>query len=822
MGRPKKRQVEEQDCTIKEKKKKINEKQKAGSSGTSGCKSRKNQYVKKEVDSDIANRDVQKPNKRGKCSNVNQCSKDSDACRVRKKRIKCENEDSGYEPSSLSTDSGDVLSNNTEAVVLKPEAKSSNNSSSSESEWEEVEEQSEQNLEDYKPSIPEGGVEITIDCPNLNIRKRKKKQFDEMEYIRLYINRARKDAQLCKHKVHLLCLLSHGFYVNSVLNSAFLKSMALSLIPIDVLNISSGKKVDKIDVDGIEKIVTWFRSSFTFESNKDAFINLNNSLISSFEKRCSSNSSEYNLMFVGIARVLGFKARFCLPLYPMTYKAQNLMKKSGKLKEEDKVSETLSSELCDSKASCSSKPKLIESSKKLESKSDISKSKKKVKAPCKKKNEQSDKMKKKAESASRPRRSAGKSYKISSDESDDESKDRNFNVHVGDNQESDDNCDKPRKTSSKIKKKEAKTDSNKSNRRVLSSDSESSSLPELSYKPDSVLCWAEIYSKPEKQWISVECSTNLVNKPSDVEALVPHPVAYIVSYDNESHIKDVTRRYCEDFLTSIRKLRADPDWWEETIEPFLPPNSKLDQEEEKKLDQMLINKPLPTTVAAFKNHPLYALKRHLLKFEAIYPPDAPPVGFFRQEPIYARDCVCQLHSRETWLKEARVVRIGEEPYKIVKARPKWDKMAGVMRTDLPLEIFGLWQTEPYEPPIAVDGKVPRNEYGNVELFKPCMLPRGTVHLQIPCLNRIARKLGIDCSPAVVGFDGHKGSVHPVFDGFVVCEEFKDTLLAAWDEEQENTRKREEEKREKRIYGNWKKLIKGLLIRERIKTKYDVK
>lgn len=34
-------------------------------------------------------------------------------------------------------------------------------------------------------------------------------------------------------------------------------------------------------------------------------------------------------------------------------------------------------------------------------------------------------------------------------------------------------------------------------------------------------------------------------------------------------------------------------------------------------------------------------------------------------------------------------------------------------------------------------------------------------LKVPGLNRIAKKLGIDCSPAVVGFDGHKGSVHPV-------------------------------------------------------------
>lgn len=46
-----------------------------------------------------------------------------------------------------------------------------------------------------------------------------------------------------------------------------------------------------------------------------------------------------------------------------------------------------------------------------------------------------------------------------------------------------------------------------------------------------------------------------------------------------------------------------------------------------------------------------------------------------------------------------------------------------------MELFGYWQTEPYDPPTATDGQVPRNCYGNVDLFKPCMLPKGTVHLQ---------------------------------------------------------------------------------------------
>lgn len=48
--------------------------------------------------------------------------------------------------------------------------------------------------------------------------------------------------------------------------------------------------------------------------------------------------------------------------------------------------------------------------------------------------------------------------------------------------------------------------------------------------------------------------------------------------------------------------------------------------------------------------------------------------------------------------------------------------------DQPLELFGKWQTTPYVPPVAKDGKVPRNEYGNVDLFKMCMLPTGTAYI----------------------------------------------------------------------------------------------
>lgn len=46
----------------------------------------------------------------------------------------------------------------------------------------------------------------------------------------------------------------------------------------------------------------------------------------------------------------------------------------------------------------------------------------------------------------------------------------------------------------------------------------------------------------------------------------------------------------------------------------------------------------------------------------------------------------------------------------------------------------------YVPPTAENGIVPRNEYGNVELFKACMLPKGTVHLQCTLKVYVIQKI----------------------------------------------------------------------------------
>ncbi|KAG8128084.1 hypothetical protein E2320_014981 [Naja naja] len=286
-------------------------------------------------------------------------------------------------------------------------------------------------------------------------------------------------------------------------------------------------------------------------------------------------------------------------------------------------------------------------------------------------------------------------------------------------------------------------------------------------------------------------------------------LCYIIGIDDSGFVKDVTQRYDPGWMTATRKCRVDAQWWEETLEPYKSSFVERDAKEEKEFLAKLQDQPLPKSISEYKNHPLYALKRHLLKYEAIYPDTASILGYCRGEAVYSRDCIHTLHSKDTWLKQARVVRIGEVPYKMVKGYSNQARKARMAepanRDKMDLPLFGLWQTEKYQPPLAVDGRVPRNEFGNVYLFQPCMLPIGCVQLNLPSLHRVARKLDIDCVPAVTGFDFHGGYSHPVTEGYVICEEYKEVL-----------------KREKRVLGNWKLLVKGLLIKERLKKRYSTK
>ena len=50
-----------------------------------------------------------------------------------------------------------------------------------------------------------------------------------------------------------------------------------------------------------------------------------------------------------------------------------------------------------------------------------------------------------------------------------------------------------------------------------------------------------------------------------------------------------------------------------------------------------------------------------------------------------------------------------------------------------------------------DGSLPFNEYGNFELFNG-PLPNGVVHINLPKIKSVCKKLGVEYWEAVSGFD----------------------------------------------------------------------
>ena len=73
----------------------------------------------------------------------------------------------------------------------------------------------------------------------------------------------------------------------------------------------------------------------------------------------------------------------------------------------------------------------------------------------------------------------------------------------------------------------------------------------------------------------MDCVTGSVVDAKVMEQSASKPVHYVIAFDNDECIKDVTVRYASDWLITTRKLRVssvDPNWWKETLNPFKTSN----------------------------------------------------------------------------------------------------------------------------------------------------------------------------------------------------------------------------------------------------------
>ncbi|CAG8551914.1 5862_t:CDS:10 [Paraglomus occultum] len=340
--------------------------------------------------------------------------------------------------------------------------------------------------------------------------------------------------------------------------------------------------------------------------------------------------------------------------------------------------------------------------------------------------------------------------------------------------------------------------------------------------------WCEVYAAVEKRWICVDPIRGKVDEPQAMEPAAcrnDNILAYVVAIDEDQYVKDVTRRYALQFGARTRKLRLPPtkegyDWWRETLSLYSRPYEReSDKLEDAELQSAAASEAMPNSIGAFNNHPLYALERQLKKYEYIHPKE-PVIGEYRGIPVYPRANVRQLHTAELWLREGRIVKEGEQPLKHVKSRAMTMSKRR-MKDDGPLEValYGEWQTEVYRAKPIINGIVPKNHYGNIDMFKPSMCPPGGVHIEINGIGKVAKRLSIDYALAVVGFDFQSRRCVPLINGIVVAQEHERTLLEAWVEYTAHIEATANAKREKEILGKWRKLVIGLRIRSRLKAVY---
>eukprot|EP01080_Neovahlkampfia_damariscottae_P003508 gene3508-6156_t len=297
-------------------------------------------------------------------------------------------------------------------------------------------------------------------------------------------------------------------------------------------------------------------------------------------------------------------------------------------------------------------------------------------------------------------------------------------------------------------------------------------------------CWIDVYSTKENDWIPFD-SFQKFKQPEKIKHEYP---VFSIAISKQDYVSDVTLKYLNVqqakkavfiqnrfseislFLTRYLKenyqILADPDY-----------ENVLNEENEEIQNQILSDsQEMPKTLNDFKNHPVrYFLEKNLGKYQAIYPEDTKPVDYFGKDKIavFLKTNVVDLHQKDIWPKYGRIVKKNEKSYKVVKASGMSSKMCS--------ELFGEWQTEMGIRPIAKDGIVPKNERGQVDLWADCLIPVGVVHLEHPRMSLVAKKLGIDYAPAMLGFEVRKRHSIPNIRGIVVCEEFKDTLIDAYEE-----------------------------------------
>ncbi|KAK7429870.1 hypothetical protein QQZ08_003489 [Neonectria magnoliae] len=387
--------------------------------------------------------------------------------------------------------------------------------------------------------------------------------------------------------------------------------------------------------------------------------------------------------------------------------------------------------------------------------------------------------------------------------------------------------------------------------------------------------WTEVLSPVTNKYLPVDVVVkNAIGTNRDIiESLEPRGakadkarqvIAYIMGYSQDGTAKDVTVRYLKRNMLPGRTkgVRMVPekvpvynrhgkvkryeqfDWFKAATSGYrrgtrgYPITDIDDMEDTTDLKAVKPEKKEvkegQETLQYYKQSKEFVLERHLKREEALKP-GAVPVKVFKNkakggkmedEDVFLRSDVVQVKSAETWHKQGRAPMQGEQPLKRVPYRAATtNRRREIMEAEAATGhkalqgLFSIEQTDWIIPPPIKDGVIPKNEYGNIDLFAKHMCPEGAVHVPYRGTMRVCKKLQIDYAEAVVDFEfGHRIAV-PVIQGVVIAEENYDMLMEELEKAEAERTRKEDEKRRKAALAQWRRFLMGMRIAEKIRQEY---
>lgn len=366
--------------------------------------------------------------------------------------------------------------------------------------------------------------------------------------------------------------------------------------------------------------------------------------------------------------------------------------------------------------------------------------------------------------------------------------------------------------------------------------------------------WTEILDVGHQKWQPIDAIvTGTSFKPHKLDppaADRDNILTYVVSFEEDGAAKDVTRRYAKAYTAKTRRLRIDgplvpssvegAKWWRKALKRYRPrgPPSDLDQIEATELNAAEAREPMPRNVADFKDHPLYALERHLRRHEILVP-GATVVGTVgagskgRLEKIYRRKDVRLSKSVRNWYRMGREIIPGEDPVKVLPKRKSIKRKGRFQHLNDSAEssddddpvlgpdptkgvpLFTFEQTQLYVPPPVVAGRIPKNKFKNLDVYVPSMVPAGGFHFKHPRAGHAAHILGVDYAPALQGFEfkGRQGTA--VYNGVVIPVEAVEAVRAVITGFEDLEAQVEEERRSRQALEMWRSWMRTLTLRRRL-------